>query len=494
MPLQLTIPGGPTVDLLEVHYTRSLGQAIQWLFLADVGRESQGATQPGQIANAIAAGPMNVQVAWTTGGVQICPAALVTGAQWSARDGSVAGVGLDRLHTSNLLEITAESTAPSTSPNPFVPRRRVHKVSNMQDLVNKFSGVAQPLDPLKADLRQIKFPDGDKTSIVQDGISDWEFVGRILDQCSFLEPGEAWLPLILSGSVAQATAGCWVMCPASRAGYDAWGEVRGRTVRFQDGKTADGFQRVDFGQTKAGGHSPEFPNGHAPAAAIWRPERNLTGGAWDQWRVLDVPQFTDQGSMIWRIEDRLYRSARDETRLGWDTKVFAVPPQAQFPGPIAPRPLAPWVGTATVQETSTSGPWIRVKLDGFESGEDVADVRIVTPYSGTNGTRGLHFVPENGTTVAIAWPGRFDASVVLVGNTRQAGADFDSPSTYLEATHKVHYEDIHAEKIGNVTIDSALSMAIQQNTSVNSQQEMKLNADGATVNLSGGTVYTGQGF
>jgi hypothetical protein len=516
MPVTLSFQAGLDLDLVEVVCVRSLGNPVSWRFLVEVQREGPGG-ELGQkqltgLSNALLGGAAMVSAAWQPAGLVICPSARIVGARWSSRTGTVGEVDIGRQQALSLVELDAESTAVDKSPDPFTPRRRVLKAKNMLDLVEKFAGVARPLKSLRGDLQQISFPEGDKSCIIQDGVSDWIFLGHILDQCRMLNPGASWLPLTLLGSMDTnaGTDGRWVIGSGASAAYSSWGEVAGRTVRFEESESMDGFERFDFGEASSLCRAPDFPGALAPTVAVRHPERKITAARWTSWTGGDVPRFTEQGNMVYRIDDRIFRAADGDTRLGWDTRTYAVPPQFRIAGPIPERPLSPWLGLGKVQETSASGPWISVQLPGFESGSDVADVRLSTPYSGKNGKRGLHFVPETGTEVEIGWTGRFDAPIVLVGNMRRDSAEFDSPSVYLESTHKAQYADINSPQIGNmsmtkigdvsitkigdVSVDSSLSMAVKQTTTVNSQQKLEINADGANLKMSGGTVYTGRGF
>jgi hypothetical protein len=81
---------------------------------------------------------------------------------------------------------------------------------------------------------------------------------------------------------------------------------------------------------------------------------------------------------------------------------------------------------------------------------------VAAPYSGTDGKRGLHFVPEKATEVLVGWTGRFDTSIVLLGNARSDKAEFASPSIYLESEHTAQYADVHVKEVKDVVIDSDL--------------------------------------
>jgi hypothetical protein len=196
--------------------------------------------------------------------------------------------------------------------------------------------------------------------------------------------------------------------------------------------------------------------------------------------------------MVWRIEDHLYQIGRET--VGWETKLFSAPPETCVTGPLPASRLRPWLGLGKVLESSSKGPWIKVKLPGFEGGEDEAYVRLTTPFSGSDGRKGLHFVPEQGTEVKVGWSGRFDGSVLLVGNARSDESTFASPSIFLERLYTGQFEDIHVQKVGPVGIDSNLKVNIKKQTSVDSTSQLKIHADGADLKMNGGIVYTGRGM
>jgi hypothetical protein len=482
--LEVDLPGGGPLPASEVSLVRSLGEPARWRFLVAASRESWSGEEVARVRKALLEKPCRLKAAWREGGdVTLGPEAVAVGARWLL------------VKSLNYIEVEAEATWPSPKPDPFVPRRRVHKVRNMKDLVERFGHVAVPVRGLRAELEGIEFPDGERSSIVQDGQSDWTFFFHMLDQCRFLAKGSpAWLPLVLVGGVdeGQGTDGRWVVTPGLRRAYESWGAIGDRTIRFEDGHDKDGEPRIEFGQLADAARVPSFPSGTYPSAVDWRPRRAFDAGRWKSWRSMDLPRFTSaEGALVWRIEDRLHASG---DVLAWETRTFAAPPEAEIVGPVEPARLRPWVGLGTVEQTSTDGPWIQVKLGGFESGEDELDVRLGTPYSGKDGKRGLHFVPENGTEVLVGWGGRFDQSVVLVGNARSEAAELPSPSVYLESEHTAQYADVHVKKIEDVVIDSDLAMEVKQETSVKSSRQLRVKADGADLKLSGGTVYTGRGF
>jgi hypothetical protein len=482
MGLTLHLPdGGPDLNVAQLHLTRALGEPVQWRFVAEVLRDTRGGKDPDRLARLLLRGPARIKASWVnSGSIPLSPEATVVGAHWLAEGGV------------DFVDIEARTTAPEPSPNPFLPRRRVHRVRNMNELLERLANIAKPINPLAAELQRVTFPDADKSSIIQDGVSDWQFFFHALDQCQFLvanPPG--WLPLTLVGGVDQKarTDRKWIVTAGRRAAYEEWGDVDARKIHFQD---QDGPGQVEFQRVNSCIRAPEFPDGTYPAVLYRRPRRTFSPDRWQSWRTQDMPRFSEDGAMVWRIEDHLYQIGRDT--IGWETRLFTVPPETRIVGPLLPSRLRPWSGLGKVVETSAKGPWIRAKLTGFLEGEDVAWIRLTTPFSGKDGCKGLHFVPEQGTEVELGWSGRFDQAVLLTGNARSDETTFPSPSIYLERLYTGQFEDIHVNRIGQILVDSSLMVDIKQQTRVDSSNQLKIHADGADLKMTGGIVYTGRGM
>jgi len=84
---------------------------------------------------------------------------------------------------------------PHSQFSPFEPRRRVHKAENMLELIDILDAIAKVRIPmLRNELAEIRFDNNlGKRCIVQDGLSDWDFLGLALDQCRVLRPKADWL-------------------------------------------------------------------------------------------------------------------------------------------------------------------------------------------------------------------------------------------------------------------------------------------------------------
>ncbi|MFN7916975.1 MAG: hypothetical protein U0Q55_16650 [Vicinamibacterales bacterium] len=469
-----------------MHLHRELGRPVRWRFLVAARSESMSGTAPAQVRAALLAGPCQVSAQWTgAGGGELAPAALVTGAR-RVTQGLI-----------EYLEIEAESTSVG-NPDPFVPRRRVHKVQNLADLLDRFAHVAQPVKALKPQLEGVRFVDGAHHSIVQDGMSDWQFVHHVMEQAELITGrAPSWLPLVVVGSVdeAQGTDGKWIITPGSRKAYEEWGAVSSRLVEFDDSPDRDGEQRFDFGMARGHRPVPAYPHGTYPVAVEWRPRRAFDSGRWGVWRKQDLPRFTTpERAMVWKIEDRLY--SKGDEALAWETWVHAGPPQMENAPPLPVDRYPTWNSLGLVEESTRMGPWIKVKLAGFESGSDVLEVRLGTLYSGKTGKRGFHLPPEVKTEVLLGWNGRFDQSIVSLANVRSQETDIKSLSLYLESKYRIRTSEVWAKTGGQLTVivDDLLEVQVEEKTNVTSGKPLQIKADGAEIRMKNGTVYTGKGL
>ncbi len=475
-PLSLHFRGEPVLGLNDAILTREMGAPRRWCFSAELKAASvENTPEPAFMARFRAGDPVKAKAVWQ--GQEISP--------------EVSIVGLARDYESghpNRLDLYAEhTTVKASGKDPFVPRRRVHRADNMKELVGQFQHLAMiDMPRLGDELERLQFPDTKgKACIVQDGLSDWEFLGLILDHCRWMTPEAPWLPLTLVGGAK----GRWLIVPGVKQPYMNWGENRVRQLPAF--AASDGKERFFFSQLESPSRTLEYPNGRFPLLGVERPWRSFDAGRWLQWRNLDLPLFTGSQDMVWRTTDRIYRS--DGDTISWHSRFEWAPPRPQrgFQGSVR---FTPWVGRGEVSASNPKGPWMQVKLAGFEEGSDTVDVRVSTPFSGKDGKLGLNFVPEEGTKVEVIWSGRFDSAIVLLGNTRWDATQFSSPSICLEDTLTAQYEDVDVKRIGNVKIGSNLSVDVNSQTQLHSQGQCKINADGADLKLSGGVVYTGRGM
>jgi hypothetical protein len=364
----------------------------------------------------------------------------------------------------------------------------------MRELVERFKHVSEVSPGVLREMGKIKFADGNSASIVQDGASDWQFVGRILDQCDEISTGQPWLPLTIMGSVSGGTNGKWLIAAGCSKAYHAWRDVKPRKLTFSD-RESDGNGRIEFGSVNLVARSSQFAHAVVPTTVYLRQGRKFSPTSWEAWSTQDLPRFLADHNdvMVWRIEDRLYHLGQDTVE--WESRLSCIPRDASVCSPIKSAASRPWSGFGKVSaDRSAREEWLPVSFIGFESGENAAQVRILTPYSGHDGRKGLHFVPEAGTEVEVRWSGRFDESLILGGNVRRASAVFNSPSVCLEDEYRAQFSDVRILRVDNVNIESALRLGVQQSTKINSTRQLEVRADGADLKMGGGIVRTGRGF
>ena len=133
-----------------------------------------------------------------------------------------------------------------------------------------------------------------------------------------------------------------------------------------------------------------------------------------------------------------------------------------------------------------------MKLPGFEVGADELDVRLTTSYSGMDGKKGVHLVPERGTRVLAFWSGRYGDSAFCLANVRGEPVDLDSPSLWLEKASRVHVEDVDIQHVGLVRVASDVTVELDRSSRIGGRRPLELDVDGAQVRLSGGIFHTGK--
>ena len=126
-----------------------------------------------------------------------------------------------------------------------------------------------------------------------------------------------------------------------------------------------------------------------------------------------------------------------------------------------------------------------MRLDGFESNDNqnLAHVRLTTPYSGRDEKSGLHLMVEGGTRLAVAWSGNFDESLFLLGNLRFNKTKLESPSLWLDSALLTH--------LRGVTVKTDLDVHVDLATHLDSTRPLILTADGARADMIGGEFKTG---
>ncbi len=460
---------------VEIAVERAIGRPVSWTCRVNIPPDIDTTEDLKQLAGAL--GRSTARLTAGHDGATFVTAARPIGARWS-----VAG--------RSLLDIDAHTTAAAGNKDVFTPRRRVHRVRNWRELVDAMKDVAAAVTGVRNHLERYPFPSEGHTSIIQDGQSDWEFLGNLVSQFARLErePALARLAVIGGNSKSAATRARWVLNWAAGRGYEWYHDVAARRARPE--------RASHFGLTfnsRRHFSTQSFPTGSAPAVVEqWR-DRPFDVTAWERWLDRDVPLFIDSDErFVWKVTDRLVDAGQHGV-VSWTTELESVPVDLAFESGLPQSAPSPWIGSGTVSKSPDRAPWIEVRLDGFESGADQLEARVTTPYSGTHNTKGLHFVPEEGTPVAVGWSGRLMDPPVLLANVRDAQTSFASPSLWIESTLTSQYAAIDCKSVGHVTVGSDLAMSITGAADVKSSDTMNLTADGCDVELRGGVFYTGSG-
>lgn len=471
-PIQVRFNGqnGAIVKLpaREAVLERSLGSAVRWTFHLFVPMESEDRQELSDLAQALGAGRVQATAYYSShiGVFEFGLPALVTGCWWD-----------DRSHH---LVVQAQNTGIlEEKPNALVPRWRVHHVDDLWRVTQKFGYLVRlPDATIKNALSQVRFADADRANVIQAGVSDWEYLAMILWQYRLL--GDASLqPMVLSGSVNGDTEGNWVFTWGSKKACEAAGQVAQRTIRFAD---ADGYERPMFfaGEEVRSEHLL-LPHASIPGGGILRHRRPFTHDNWTGWRSKDVPLFTQDGKMVWRVVDRLYDTGSKRV-LGWSSKLEFLPPESTVHQEFPPRLFQPWIAAGKVKQNFRKGPWLEVELADYEKDlkENLVYARLKTIHSGLQGKAGLQLQPEVGTDVMVEWSGRFDESVIYGDNfrARKVEAQHAHPSCWIESPAIEEHANIHIRSVGQTVIESDWKTRIEKETQFESVALMRFLGNG----------------
>ena len=478
MSLLVEIPAGDSNSRFvarEVSLERCLGQPVQWRFVVQCQHDDP---RVAFLAEALEGGQVKASPLWKDAPLGLD--GIVVGISWSSSL-------LEHLIIDAQVTTLEAAPSPAPDPDPFTPRWRVHDgVQNLLKLIQKFAHVATVPTWVKNELEKVKFTPSDFTSVLQDGLSDWGFVCHLLDQYGALGAEAALKPLVLVGSLEEAE-GKWLVTYGSKAAYDKLGDISNREVAPEDGTLAGIVFPTELTETALEARSRVVPL----ASRVWR-SRKFTTSDWEKWAKKDLPLFTkgDQ-RFIHRVVDRLWPSDLDT--LEWTTQLDPLAEGAVVAGPEPPVRLVPWIRIGEVSETQTKKSWIKVKLEGFEKDSETVQARLQEMYSGKNGTRGLHLVPENKTKVLLSWSGRFHEPILVIGNVREKDTEFDSPSVWLEALTTKQYVDILVKEVGKTTIESDYDVEVKKKTTLKSVDAYALTGDADTsITSTGALKVTGK--
>lgn len=483
MSLEVQFSNGTILPAREAVLTRALGRAVRWRYEVYVPHVTRRDDLQ-KVLDAMAS--QRVLVASRFVGTTEAEDAefglegVATHAWWGERpDHAVIEVQCTRL---------GEET-----PNPLLPRWRIHHVDDLYKLAQKFGHLVQLGGPrVKNALSSVTFPDADRANVVQAGVSDWDFVAHLVWQYRLLGKDAGLKPMILSGSVVPSTENKWVYTWGCHKAFETAGEIASRTITF---KPEDGYSRPMFAGATGGdpGRHAVIPGADVPRAGVIRHRRPFTEEAWINWREKDVPLFLD-GTMCWRVVDRLYDTGQPDV-VGWTSMLEFMPAEGLVSEEFPALPPRAWMGAGTVKKNYVKGPWIDIELPAFvtEQKENLVHTRLTTIHSGKQGHAGLHLIPEKDTHVDVAWSGRFDQSVVCTGNRRMKDTRYPHPSLWIESNSIGQFADIKIPKIGKTHIESDWKVDIEKQTVLRSEKPMTLIGDGVKAEYKSGVIHISKG-
>lgn len=478
----------------SISLDRTLGEAVKWYFALNFSQELKNHVIE-SVVNLIINERCEIQ--GFVEDAECTPPVRVIGFLQGPKDKAERSFIVEAAHT----KAKRKETSFDPITDPFVPRRRVLHAKNLYDLVSQFDHITNIPDSIQFQLKEVVFPDEDYAVLIQDNVSDWEYLNGLLYRFSSLNQ---WVnPMLLSGMVDEDHP-LWSVAWGAQQVYVDKGEVEGRTVEL------DGRGRLYFSFDKLTnfGIGPDTDGSSVPVTHFIYPQRSFSTDGWKEWGEKNMPVFTkdgEQNRMVYSVRDKIELSGGTDL-LNWETKL------SYLPSPVTIRPkrvdsaLKPWIGMGEVVENDTKDYWLKIRLPGFQDNEEKdnhVNVRLTTPYSGEEGNAGLHLVPEKGTMVAVAWSGSWSDSVVLLSNVRMAETGIEHPSLQLEkpmtwqmkdldwgldglsvVSKDIEWQSGNQEwKTKNVSINSKGNHSVAASGTATVEAKGKANVKGATVNV-----------
>ena len=152
---------------------------------------------------------------------------------------------------------------------------------------------------------------------------------------------------------------------------------------------------------------------------------------------------------------------------------------------------------------SKKGPWLEVELPGFEDGYKTLQAKLSTPYSGADGTKGLHLVPDPDTRVLVSTHGLIpgasgmEATATVIANVRDEEVKLESPALILEDPATTRLSELIVEEVGEVTVKkmdtvevkSDLSVVVKGATTIDSgMKDFTISGGGRSISMTGNQV------
>ncbi len=460
---------------IEVQIERNLGSTVQCtVFVERNGLELN--QNIAKIANAIESGDVEASLQTESG--SILPEgvrAVLVGGDWNR--GRRARIGLKLCCTS--FDRAREKD------DPLIPRFRVHKGANLKEILEGLPTVAKLTKNVATEVEKVEFEDQDHACVIQDGLSDVDVFKCLLEGLVALHTGPAYAMPVLTGgmSVAEQTAGRWAVVWGGKGAYDG-DYVESHLLDDEE------FEISKIGSTEHCSANFAIPHGHHASVFRRRPDREFEQAKWVDEVHTDLPLFNKSGKhCVNRIIDVLQVRGRN---LRWTTRFSTIPDRLSITPRIARRPLGPWAGSGKIIKSSKKGPWLEIELPGFEEGYKTLHAKLSTPYSGSDGKKGLHLVPDVGTRVLVSTHGLIpgasgvEATATVVANVRDEEVEFDSPGLELDKPATVRVSDVSYEEVGKVTVKKIGEVAVNSALTTKVSGALSIDSGMQSLTISGG--------
>ncbi|WP_118973863.1 hypothetical protein [Taibaiella koreensis] len=334
-------------------------------------------------------------------------------------------------------------------PGPFVPRKRVLKGKNMLELFRKyFLQLVAIEDHIEAALQKVKFPDNEKTNLIQFGYTDYEMMQKVLNwyntQVALQDT------LTVSGSAETLR---FDLVWAQPGKYISLGYNESRKL---DDHIASSYKediRIGYGDRTL---PIIYKSGIVPQNAQYILNRGgYTREEWQPWSTINVPAFY-KGRFVYEVIDT-FKDAR-VGNLGWETRITTLARQEELDVPA--QEFGAWSGMGTVKKRSATDCWMEVELADFENGANLLDVRVTTAYSGHHGNAGFHLVPEMNTEVLVHKSCNWKEPVLLLSNVRSEAAAGKAPFWKLEDASQWEFTSLSVS-LNDVTTTASKNIVMQ---------------------------------
>jgi hypothetical protein len=396
------------VPCLRVSCLRQLGRATTWIFDIKASLDQEIASS---VARVVRKTPCFATLRSDSDEqIDISPEVLITAANWVDREGTALRVE----GTSTIFPRSA------SVPHALEPRFRVHRVADLAQMFRRFDRFLELPNHVLAALQKYRFPDESKSSVIQNGISDWTFLQQMLAQCAL---SQRRFLLSSNAPIAKDTDRPWRLVWGSLEENRKAGLV-GSQAKWSkaDGDLYTNFDRV--GQHELGGACPaaEFPT-----VGVYAPHRTFQPDVWNHWHQERLPTvISGSEGFVWKIKDEVLYD-RVATPV-WSTWLSEIPANADIDFGTSAHIPRPFMCTGVVTNSAPSEPWVEVRLNNFQKPDDLIWARLTTASSGADQKSGLHLSPAVGSTVAVVSSSWFSDSVWVLGNIRREPTTHPAPS------------------------------------------------------------------